>query len=130
MIFVNKLFISECEEDTLLAIKLMLIHTHTHTNIQLHLLVVCVVTNVSGLLISTAVHCNLTQNGIDHQVCSEEVTSQREEVCVDHGLDEDSLDFLEQSPGFQRRSPPQRSVSESELSRVRTSLNSHHVSDH
>ncbi|XP_056096865.1 sterile alpha motif domain-containing protein 12 isoform X2 [Rhinichthys klamathensis goyatoka] len=67
-----------------------------------------------------AVHCNLTQNGIDHQVCSEEVTSHREEVCVDHGLDEDSLGFLEQSPGFQRRSPPQRSVSESELSRLGT----------
>ncbi|XP_077051861.1 sterile alpha motif domain-containing protein 12 isoform X2 [Siphateles boraxobius] len=67
-----------------------------------------------------AVHCNLTQNGIDHQVCSEEVTSQREEVCVDHGLDEDSLGFLDQSPGFQRRSPPQRSVSESELSRPGT----------
>ncbi|XP_067281188.1 sterile alpha motif domain-containing protein 12 isoform X2 [Pseudorasbora parva] len=69
-----------------------------------------------------AVHCNLTQNGIDHQVFTEEVTSQREEVTsqevsVDHGLDDDSLGFLDRSPGFQRRSPPQRSVSESELSR-------------
>ncbi|KAI2652911.1 Sterile alpha motif domain-containing protein 12 [Labeo rohita] len=64
------------------------------------------------------VHCNLTQNGIDHQVCTEDVTSHLEEVSVDHGLDDDSPGFQDQSPGFQRRSPPQRSVSESELSRL------------
>ncbi|XP_043074136.1 sterile alpha motif domain-containing protein 12 isoform X1 [Puntigrus tetrazona] len=64
-----------------------------------------------------AVHCNLTQNGIDHQVCAEDMTSHLEEVSVDHGLDDDSPGFRDQSPGFQRRSPPQRSVSESELSR-------------
>ncbi|KTG36256.1 hypothetical protein cypCar_00001932 [Cyprinus carpio] len=65
-----------------------------------------------------AVHCNLTQNGIDHQVCAEDVTSHLEEVSVDHGLDDDSPGFQDQSPAFQRRSPPQRSVSESELSRA------------
>ncbi|XP_016136752.1 sterile alpha motif domain-containing protein 12-like isoform X2 [Sinocyclocheilus grahami] len=67
-----------------------------------------------------AVHCNLTQNGIDHQVCAEDVTSHLEEVSVDHGLDDDSPGFQDQSPGFQRRSPPQRSISESELSRPGT----------
>uniref|UniRef100_A0A8C1C476 Sterile alpha motif domain containing 12 n=1 Tax=Cyprinus carpio carpio TaxID=630221 RepID=A0A8C1C476_CYPCA len=67
-----------------------------------------------------AVHCNLTQNGIDHQVCAEDVTSHLEEVSVDHGLDDDSPGFQDQSPAFQRRSPPQRSVSESELSRPGT----------
>ncbi|XP_059412192.1 sterile alpha motif domain-containing protein 12 isoform X1 [Carassius carassius] len=67
-----------------------------------------------------AVHCNLTQNGIDHQVCVEDVTSHLEEVSVDHGLDDDSPGFQDQSPGFQRRSPPKRSVSESELSRPGT----------
>lgn len=67
-----------------------------------------------------AVHCNLSQNGIDHQVCSEDVPSHLEEVCVDPGLDDDGSAFHDQSPGFQRRSPPQRSVSESELSRPGT----------
>ncbi|XP_016426135.1 sterile alpha motif domain-containing protein 12-like isoform X2 [Sinocyclocheilus rhinocerous] len=67
-----------------------------------------------------AVHCNLTQNGIDHQVCAEDVTSHLEEVSVDHGLDDDSQGFQDRSPGFQRRSPPQRSVSESELCRPGT----------
>ncbi|XP_072532398.1 sterile alpha motif domain-containing protein 12 isoform X1 [Salminus brasiliensis] len=69
-----------------------------------------------------AVHCNLSQNGIDHQVCTEDVTSNLEEEPVDHGpgLDDDSPGFQEQSPGFQCRAPPQRSVSESELSRPGT----------
>ncbi|XP_051519011.1 sterile alpha motif domain-containing protein 12-like isoform X2 [Myxocyprinus asiaticus] len=67
-----------------------------------------------------AVHCNLTQNGIDHQVCVEDMTSHLEEVSVDHGMDDDSPGFRNQSPGFHQRSPPQRSVSESELSRPGT----------
>ncbi|XP_051949504.1 sterile alpha motif domain-containing protein 12-like [Xyrauchen texanus] len=67
-----------------------------------------------------AVHCNLSQNGIDHQVCAEDMTSQLEEVSVDHGLDDDSPGFQDQSLGFNQRSPPQRSVSESELSRPGT----------
>ncbi|XP_076158207.1 sterile alpha motif domain-containing protein 12 isoform X1 [Alosa pseudoharengus] len=68
-----------------------------------------------------AVHCNLSQNGIDHQVCSEDISSQLEEEPIEQeslGLDEDSSPtFPERSPAFQRRSPPQRSVSESELSK-------------
>uniref|UniRef100_A0A3B1JH54 Sterile alpha motif domain containing 12 n=1 Tax=Astyanax mexicanus TaxID=7994 RepID=A0A3B1JH54_ASTMX len=69
-----------------------------------------------------AVHCNLSQNGIDHQVCTEDVTSNLEEEPIDHGpgLDDDSPGFQDQSPGFQCRAPPQRSVSESELSRPGT----------
>ncbi|XP_029022464.1 sterile alpha motif domain-containing protein 12 isoform X2 [Betta splendens] len=69
-----------------------------------------------------AVHCNLSQNGIDRQVCPEDMTSQLEE-------EEESVDaapvLLDDDPGFQdvsppayqRRSPPHRSVSESELTR-------------
>lgn len=75
----------------------------------------------------TAVHCNLSQNGIDHQTCPEDMTSQleEEEEFVDGGavlLDEDGPSFRDVSPpAFQRRSAPQRSVSESELTRVRAS---------
>eukprot|EP00066_Takifugu_rubripes_P018300 XP_011607566.1 PREDICTED: sterile alpha motif domain-containing protein 12 isoform X2 [Takifugu rubripes] len=70
-----------------------------------------------------AVHCNLSQNGIDHQVCPEDMTSQleEEEEFVDGGavlLDEDGPSFRDISPpAYQRRSAPQRSVSESELTR-------------
>ncbi|XP_071387814.1 sterile alpha motif domain-containing protein 12 isoform X1 [Centroberyx affinis] len=70
-----------------------------------------------------AVHCNLSQNGIDHQMCPEDVTSQleEEEECVDQGavlLDDDSPGYQDVSPpAYQRRSPPHRSVSESELTR-------------
>lgn len=73
-----------------------------------------------------AVHCNLSQNGIDHQMCPEDMTSQleEEEEFVDGGavlLDEDGPSFRGVSPPpYQRRSAPQRSVSESELTRVRT----------
>ncbi|TWW65763.1 Sterile alpha motif domain-containing protein 12 [Takifugu flavidus] len=69
------------------------------------------------------VHCNLSQNGIDHQVCPEDMTSQleEEEEFVDGGavlLDEDGPSFRDISPpAYQRRSAPQRSVSESELTR-------------
>lgn len=72
----------------------------------------------------TAVHCNLSQNGIDHQMCPEDVTLQldEEEESVDAGpvlLDDDSLGYRDISPPmYQRRSPPHRSVSESELTRV------------
>ncbi|KAI4872674.1 hypothetical protein NFI96_002525, partial [Prochilodus magdalenae] len=78
-------------------------------------------TFILEIYLSAAVHCNLSQNGIDHQVCTEDVTSNLEEEPVDHvpGLDDDSPGFQDQSPGFQHRSPPQRSVSESELSRIR-----------
>ncbi|XP_049891131.1 sterile alpha motif domain-containing protein 12 [Epinephelus moara] len=70
-----------------------------------------------------AVHCNLSQNGIDHQMCPEDMTSQleEEEESVDAGpvlLDDDSPSYHDVSPPmYQRRSPPHRSVSESELSR-------------
>ncbi|GAA6071869.1 sterile alpha motif domain-containing protein 12 isoform X2 [Tachysurus ichikawai] len=69
-----------------------------------------------------AVHCNLSQNGIDHQVCMADARSHVEEECVDHGsgLNDNSSGFQQHSPGFQRCSPPQRSVSESELSKVKT----------
>ncbi|XP_060798962.1 sterile alpha motif domain-containing protein 12 isoform X3 [Neoarius graeffei] len=69
-----------------------------------------------------AVHCNLSQNGIDHQVCMADASSHVEEVSVDQdpGLDDDSLGFQQYSPGFQRCTPPQRSVSESELSKPGT----------
>lgn len=73
----------------------------------------------------TAVHCNLSQNGIDHQMCPEDMTSQleEEEESVDAGavlLDDDSPGYQDVSPPmYQRRSPPHRSVSESELTRVR-----------
>ncbi|CAB1351319.1 unnamed protein product [Coregonus sp. 'balchen'] len=66
-----------------------------------------------------AVHCNLSQNGIDHQMmCPDDVTSHLEEP-LDQGamLDDDSPTCQDVSPGYQHRSPPQRSVSESELSR-------------
>ena len=75
-------------------------------------------------LAHTAVHCNLSQNGIDHQMCPEDMTSQpeEEEESVDAGsllLDDDSPSYQDVSPlMYQRRTPPQRSVSESELSRV------------
>lgn len=74
---------------------------------------------------TTAVHCNLSQNGIDHQMCPEDMTSQleEEEESVDAGavlLDDDSPSYQDISPPmYQRRSPPHRSVSESELTRVR-----------
>ncbi|XP_040909269.1 sterile alpha motif domain-containing protein 12 isoform X2 [Toxotes jaculatrix] len=70
-----------------------------------------------------AVHCNLSQNGIDRQMCPEDVTSQleEEEESVDAGavlLDDDSPSYQDVSPPmYQRRSPPHRSVSESELTR-------------
>nr|XP_020453120.1 sterile alpha motif domain-containing protein 12 isoform X4 [Monopterus albus] len=65
----------------------------------------------------------LSQNGIDHQMCPEDVTSQleEEEESVDGGvvlLDDDSPSYQDVSPPvYQRRSPPHRSVSESELTR-------------
>ncbi|XP_036826934.1 sterile alpha motif domain-containing protein 12-like isoform X2 [Oncorhynchus mykiss] len=67
-----------------------------------------------------AVHCNLSQNGIDHQMmCPDDVTSHLEEQPLDQGavLDDDSPTYQDVSPGYQRHSLPQRSVSESELSR-------------
>ncbi|XP_046875013.1 sterile alpha motif domain-containing protein 12 isoform X2 [Hypomesus transpacificus] len=80
-----------------------------------------------------AVHCNLSQNGIDHQMCPEDMTSHLEEEPLDPGagLDDNSPTYQDVSPiyqdvsptyqdvspGYQRRPPPQRSVSESELSR-------------
>ncbi|XP_028820014.1 sterile alpha motif domain-containing protein 12 isoform X2 [Denticeps clupeoides] len=66
-----------------------------------------------------AVHCNLSQNGIDHQVCSEDVTSHLEEELCDMGpgIEDDCPAFQGHSPGFQRRSLPHRSVSESELTK-------------
>ncbi|KAI3358745.1 hypothetical protein L3Q82_015149, partial [Scortum barcoo] len=76
------------------------------------------------LFCPTAVHCNLSQNGIDHQMCPEDMTSQLEEdeELVDAGavlLDDDSPSYQDISPPmYQRRSPPHRSVSESELTRV------------
>ncbi|XP_038822196.1 uncharacterized protein LOC120022376 [Salvelinus namaycush] len=68
---------------------------------------------------SETVHCNLSQNGMDHQMCPDDVTSHLEEEPLDQGamLDDDSPTYQDVSPGYQRRSPPQRSVSESELSR-------------
>lgn len=77
------------------------------------------------IFLHTAVHCNLSQNGIDHQMCPEDMTSQleEEEEFVDGGavlLEDDGPSFRGVSPPvYQRRSPPQRSVSESELTRVR-----------
>ncbi|KAM9776796.1 sterile alpha motif domain-containing protein 12 isoform X1 [Syngnathus typhle] len=70
-----------------------------------------------------AVHCNLSQNGIDHQIYPEDVESQldEEEESVDGPtvlLDDDSPSYHDISPSiFQRRFPPHRSVSESELTR-------------
>ncbi|XP_068189959.1 sterile alpha motif domain-containing protein 12 isoform X3 [Antennarius striatus] len=70
-----------------------------------------------------AVHCNLNQNGIDHQMCQEDMTSQleEEEELVDAGavlLDDNSSSYHDVTPPiYQRRSPPHRSVSESELTR-------------
>ncbi|XP_075995719.1 sterile alpha motif domain-containing protein 12 isoform X2 [Genypterus blacodes] len=71
-----------------------------------------------------AVHCNLSQNGIDHQMCPEDLRShlEEDEESVDAGpvlLDDDSLGYQDVSPPavFDHRSPPRRSVSESELSR-------------
>lgn len=74
------------------------------------------------VLVFPAVHCNLSQNGIDHQVCMADASSHVEEESVDQcaGLSDDTSGFQQHSPGFQRCSPPQRSVSESELSKVNT----------
>ncbi|AWP21405.1 putative sterile alpha motif domain-containing protein 12-like [Scophthalmus maximus] len=75
------------------------------------------------LLALTAVHCNLSQNGIDHQMRPEDMTSQleEEEESVDAGgvlLDDDSPTYQDVSPPvYHRRSPTHRSVSESELTR-------------
>lgn len=75
-----------------------------------------------------AVHCNLSQNGIDHKMCPEDMTSQLEEdeESVDAGpvlLDDDSPGYRDVSPPlYQRRSLPHRSVSESELTRVSLAL--------
>lgn len=76
-----------------------------------------------------AVHCNLSQNGIDHQLCPEDMTSQLEEdeESVDAGpvlLDDDGgPGYRDLSPPpYQRRSLPHRSVSESELTRVSLSV--------
>ncbi|KAI1901574.1 hypothetical protein AGOR_G00035810 [Albula goreensis] len=46
-----------------------------------------------------AVHCNFSQNGTDHQVCPEEVTSNLEEELVDQGPGRDyhSPDFQDQT---------------------------------
>lgn len=81
-----------------------------------------------SLSVLTAVHCNLSQNGIDHQMCPEDMTSQLEEdeESVDAGpvlLDDDSPGYRDLSPPpYQRRSLPHRSVSESELTRVSLSV--------
>ncbi|KAM6959207.1 sterile alpha motif domain-containing protein 12 [Aplochiton taeniatus] len=69
-----------------------------------------------------AVHCTLSQNGIDHQMGPEDGTShlEEEDESVDGGaglLEDNSPTYQDVSPGFQRRSLPKRSVSESELSR-------------
>uniref|UniRef100_A0A3Q2QH76 Sterile alpha motif domain containing 12 n=1 Tax=Fundulus heteroclitus TaxID=8078 RepID=A0A3Q2QH76_FUNHE len=70
-----------------------------------------------------AVHCNLSQNGIDHQLRPEDMTSQLEEdeELVDAEevlLDDDSPSYSDiPRPSYHRRSPPHRSVSESELTR-------------
>ncbi|XP_077447217.1 sterile alpha motif domain-containing protein 12 isoform X1 [Stigmatopora argus] len=70
-----------------------------------------------------AVHCTLSQNGIDHQMYPEDVESQVDEVeeSVDGPpvlLDDDSPSYHDISPSiFQHRLPPYRSVSESELTR-------------
>ncbi|XP_043994963.1 sterile alpha motif domain-containing protein 12 isoform X4 [Gambusia affinis] len=70
-----------------------------------------------------AVHCNLSQNGIDHQLRPEDMTSQLEEdeELVDAEavlLDDDSPSYPDlRRPSYHRRSPPHRSVSESELTR-------------
>lgn len=61
-------------------------------------------------------------------MCPEDMTSQLEEdeESVDSGpvlLDDDSPGYQDVSPPmYQRRSPPHRSVSESELTRVRDFL--------
>ncbi|XP_046690340.1 sterile alpha motif domain-containing protein 12 isoform X5 [Silurus meridionalis] len=69
-----------------------------------------------------AVHCNLSQNGIDHQGCMADASSHVEEESVDQGpgLNDGSSSFQQHSPGFQHCTPPQRSVSESELSKSGT----------
>ncbi|CAL8299348.1 unnamed protein product [Lota lota] len=76
-----------------------------------------------------AVHCNLSQNGVEHRLSPEDVMSQLEEE--EQSVDEGPL-TLGGDPGYeghhgyhdlspsgytQRHAPPQRSVSESELSR-------------
>uniref|UniRef100_A0AAQ4RNK0 Sterile alpha motif domain containing 12 n=2 Tax=Gasterosteus aculeatus aculeatus TaxID=481459 RepID=A0AAQ4RNK0_GASAC len=76
-----------------------------------------------GEMLQQAVHCNLSQNGINPQMCPEDMTSQleEEEESVDAEavlLDDDSPSYHDVSPpAYRRRPPPYRSVSESELSR-------------
>ncbi|CAB1321090.1 unnamed protein product, partial [Coregonus sp. 'balchen'] len=52
-------------------------------------------------------------------MCPDDVTSHLEEEPLDQGamLDDDSPTYQDVRPEYQRRSPPHRSVSESELSR-------------
>ncbi|KAF6719181.1 hypothetical protein FQA47_004018 [Oryzias melastigma] len=70
-----------------------------------------------------AVHPNLSQNGINHLMRQDDMTSHLEEVeeSVDAEpvlLDDDSPGYRDISPSaYHRRSPPHRSVSESELTR-------------
>ncbi|XP_028316374.1 sterile alpha motif domain-containing protein 12 [Gouania willdenowi] len=71
-----------------------------------------------------AVHCNLSQNGMEHHVYQEDMMSHLEddEQSVDGSpplLDDDSPGYRDISPPMyhHRRSPPHRSVSESELTR-------------
>ncbi|KAI1885702.1 hypothetical protein AGOR_G00206540 [Albula goreensis] len=46
-----------------------------------------------------AVHCNLSQNGLDHQVCAEDASSPLDELPIDHGVgvDDDSPTYRDQS---------------------------------
>ncbi|KAJ8290777.1 hypothetical protein GJAV_G00017380, partial [Gymnothorax javanicus] len=56
-----------------------------------------------------AVHCNLSQNGLDHQVCTEDVTSPvaspLDDLSISHGLaiDDDSPAFQDQRETFHQQ---------------------------
>ncbi|KAJ8415741.1 hypothetical protein AAFF_G00402980 [Aldrovandia affinis] len=57
-----------------------------------------------------SVHCNLSQDGLDHQVCAEDVTSPLDDLPIDHGVGEDG-----DSPTYRdRREPIYQQVSEAE----------------
>ncbi|XP_061101570.1 sterile alpha motif domain-containing protein 12 isoform X2 [Conger conger] len=56
---------------------------------------------------SNTVHCNLSHNGLDHQVCTEDVTSPLDELPIGHGvaIDDDSPTYQDQrEPIYQQLS--------------------------
>ncbi|KAG9345030.1 hypothetical protein JZ751_009570, partial [Albula glossodonta] len=65
-----------------------------------------------------AVHCNLSQNGLDHQVCAEDASSPLDELPIDHGVgvDDDSPTYRDQSGSIYQQ------ASDSEATQVKRNV--------